>query len=455
MSTTTETPREKTAYAWYALGLLVLAFTFSFIDRQILSLLVGPMKRDLDISDTEISLLQGLAFAIFYTLMGLPIGRLVDSKRRVTIISLGVFFWSLMTALCGVAKSYTQLFIFRMGVGVGEAALSPAAFSILSDYFKPERLGLAIGIYSIGIYIGAGLALIIGGIVVEMTATMAAPVLPYFGEIYNWQLVFLIVGLPGIPLALWVATLREPKRQGVSDEEMKKAVPWSELISYLRSNRKTLICHHLSYALVATMAYGVAAWIPEFYIRTYGWTAGTSRSGLWNHHSYFWIYGRHSRGLDGRQADRAGFQERQNAHACDMPLSRPPLCNHRASDARSLACDPLSHSGNIHLHAPHRKRRRRASRHHAQPHARHRFGNPSLLRQSDRAGSRSNTHRSLHRLCLRRQQHAPLFSCDRARFDSSHKRSLWRSGPQTLCGKPRLSRSLESSRSAKIAKLKC
>ncbi len=269
-----ETTRGNAAYAWYVVGLLVLAYTFSFIDRQILTLLVEPMKEDLKISDTKMSLLYGIAFGIFYTFMGLPIGRLVDTKNRVAIISVGVFLWSLMTALCGIARNYWQLFAYRMGVGVGEAALTPAAYSIISDYFKPERLGFALGIYSVGIYVGAGLALIIGGIAVEIATSMAPPVLPFFGEIYDWQLVFLMVGLPGIPLALWVWTLREPKRSGVSEADLENAVPWSELYAYMKANRRTLICHHMSYAMVATMAYGAGAWIPSFYIRTYGWTAG-------------------------------------------------------------------------------------------------------------------------------------------------------------------------------------
>ncbi len=263
----------KPLYAWYVVGLLVIAYTFSFIDRQILSLLVGPMKRDLGISDTQVSLLQGFAFALFYSVMGLPIGRMVDSHNRVRIISLGIFFWSLMTALCGIARSYGQLFLYRMGVGVGEAALSPAAYSMLTDYFKPERQGLALGIYSTGIYIGAGLALIIGGGVVQATETMSSLVLPVFGEIYPWQMVFLIVGLPGLPLALWMASVREPKRHGAGAGG-GSGVPLSTLFAYINANRRTIFCHNISLALISTMSYGVAAWIPTFYIRTFGWTAG-------------------------------------------------------------------------------------------------------------------------------------------------------------------------------------
>lgn len=256
-------------YAWYVVAVLVVAYTFSFIDRQILSLLVGPMKRDLQISDFEMSLLQGFAFAIFYTLAGLPIGRIVDSHNRVRIITIGVAVWSLMTALCGISKSYMELFLYRMGVGVGEAALSPAAYSMLSDSFRPERIGVAIGVYGTGVYIGAGLALVIGAQVVEVASTAGNTTLPLVGEVYPWQMVFFIVGLPGLLVALWVLTLREPKRHGAT-----QTPPLPEVFAYMKANRTTLICHNMCYAFSAMMAYGVAAWIPEFMIRTHGWSAG-------------------------------------------------------------------------------------------------------------------------------------------------------------------------------------
>ena len=157
---------------------------------------MGPNGRDLHISDTQIGLLVGLAFAIFYVFMGLPIGRLVDRRHRISIIAFGVLFWSLMTALSGTAKAYWQLFAYRMGVGVGEAALTPAAYSIISDYFPPKRLGIAIGVYGIGVYIGAGLALVIGSIAIGWANSVGDLDLPIIGHVYSWQLVFFVVGLP-------------------------------------------------------------------------------------------------------------------------------------------------------------------------------------------------------------------------------------------------------------------
>src|SRR5262249_39505616 len=142
----------------------------SFIDRQILTLLVGPIKRDLAISDTQMSLLMGLSFAVFYTLFGIPLGRLADSRSRRMIITAGLVFWSLMTAGCGLARRYWQLAAMRMGVGVGEASLSPAAYSLIADYFRPGTRATAISVYSMGIYLGTGLATLLGGVVVEFAS---------------------------------------------------------------------------------------------------------------------------------------------------------------------------------------------------------------------------------------------------------------------------------------------
>ena len=277
-------------YAWYVVGVLVLAYTFSFIDRQILSLLVQPMKHDLAISDTQMSLLQGFAFAIFYTLMGLPIGRMVDHRRRVTIITAGVFIWSLMTVLCGTAKAYWQLFIYRMGVGVGEAALSPAAYSMIADYVPPKRMGLALGVYGMGVYIGAGLALVIGAEVIALVSGMQTTMLPGLGEIYPWQIVFFAVGLPGILIAAWIWTLREPARRSFQQApsphphiNTATAIPLPEVLAYMRANWIALTCHNMAYAFSAMAIYGLAAWIPTFFIRTHGWTVVEAGRG------YGWI----------------------------------------------------------------------------------------------------------------------------------------------------------------------
>ncbi|EXF44516.1 MFS family transporter [Pseudomonas sp. BAY1663] len=149
--------------AWLTVAILMLAYVLSFVDRQILNLLVAPIRRDLDITDTHMSLLMGFSFAVFYTVCGVPIGRLADRKSRRGIIAIGVLVWSLMTALCGTAKTFWHFLTFRIGVGVGEAALSPSAYSLIADSFPPKLRGTAMSVYSMGIYIGSGLAFLLGG----------------------------------------------------------------------------------------------------------------------------------------------------------------------------------------------------------------------------------------------------------------------------------------------------
>ena len=165
-------------YAWYVVGVLTLCYTLSYIDRQILNTFVGPIRTEFSITDAQFGLLQGLGFAIFYTFMGLPLGRVVDQANRRNLIVLGIVVWSFFTAVCAMASTYNMLFIGRIGVGVGEATLGPAAFSILADYFPRERLGLAANIFYVGNLAGASLALIIGGVVREAVAgTIGVPIL--------------------------------------------------------------------------------------------------------------------------------------------------------------------------------------------------------------------------------------------------------------------------------------
>src|SRR5262249_34009122 len=210
-----QTSESGSRYAWYVVIVLMVCYTLSFIDRQILSLMVEPIKHDLGISDTRIGALQGPAFAVFYTLMGLPMGRIADRYSRRNLIAVGVFFWSLMTALCAIARSFWSLFFARMGVGVGEATLGPSAFSLITDYFRKDRLGTAMSIYSMGIFFGAGLGVIVVGTVVSAVTTQPEVSLPLFGTIASWRLTFLIVGLPGILIGLLVYTVHEPLRRNL------------------------------------------------------------------------------------------------------------------------------------------------------------------------------------------------------------------------------------------------
>jgi MFS family permease len=262
----------------YALAILWVAYILSFVDRQILSLLVGPIRKDLDISDFQISLLQGLAFALFYAFLGLPIGRLADRANRKQIIAVGIFFWSLMTALCGLAKNYTVLFFARMGVGVGEAALSPAAYSIFSDSFPPARLARAISIFSTGITVGSGMAYVIGGSVIEMISDTPSVTVPLLGELRPWQLTFLIVGAPGLLVALLALTIHEPIRRGLLRSETgaaPAAVPLRAVFAFIRQRWRCYGSIYLSVSMLAILGYGTMNWYPTFLIRTYNLPVGT------------------------------------------------------------------------------------------------------------------------------------------------------------------------------------
>ncbi|GEA10435.1 MFS transporter [Alteromonas sp. KUL49] len=270
VDTLSTTSTKSTGYACYLIFILLLAYTFSFIDRQILSLLVEPMKRDLVISDTQMSLLQGLSFAIFYTLMGLPLGRLSDRKSRRGIIAASIFFWSIMTAACGLAKNYWHLFVARMGVGVGEAGLSPAAYSLIADSVDKKHLSKAIGVYTMGIYLGGGLALIVGGMVIQWANSFTTISLPFVGEIYTWQAVFLAVGLPGILLVPFLFTLQEPRRN-VSPQS---AASVSDVVAFFKTNRKTVLYHNFGAAFASVAGYGALAWVPSYLIRVHGLSSG-------------------------------------------------------------------------------------------------------------------------------------------------------------------------------------
>lgn len=257
------------AYPWYALAVLILAYVLAFLDRQVLNLLVEPMKRDLGLSDTQVSLLQGLSFALFLSIGGLPVGRLIDSRRRLTVLSAGIAVWSAMTVGCGLARGYLQLLLCRIGVGAGEAAMTPSAYSLIGDYFPPRRLGLAMGLYSMGAYVGAGLAMVIGAAAVAGAARGVVD-LPLLGVIPAWQVVFLAVGLPGFVVAAWVAFLREPRRRG---SEGRAPPPWSEVRAYFKTDGRALVCVNLAVAFAAMAMYGLSAWVPSLFVRAFHWRA--------------------------------------------------------------------------------------------------------------------------------------------------------------------------------------
>jgi MFS family permease len=268
-------------YAWLVVIVLTLAYTCSFIDRQILTLLIEPIRRDLHITDTQVSLLGGLAFSIFYTTLGIPIARLADQTHRRNLMAAGLAFWSVMTATCGLARSFWSLFAARVGVGIGEAALSPAAFSLLSDYFPPRKLALAISVYSMGLYFGAGLALMIGGSVVKAVSNSPMHQLPLVGDVFPWQLTFFVVALIGLPVLLLMFMIREPLRRGVARRSATadaRPSSWPALRAFLRENVRTLVCHMSAFTLLGIAINCYLFWAPTLMMRTHGWEA--PRAGL-------------------------------------------------------------------------------------------------------------------------------------------------------------------------------
>ena len=259
------------ARAWATVAILMVAYVLSFVDRQILNLLVEPIRRDLAINDTQMSLLMGLSFALFYTVCGIPLGRVADTRSRRGLIAVGILFWSAATAACGMAKMYWQFLLCRIGVGVGEAALSPAAYSLIADSFPAERRATAISVYSMGVYLGSGLAFLVGGLVIQFASAQGDVTLPVLGEVRPWQLIFLILGGAGVLFTLLMFAVEEPARRGVG---AGVAVPLSEVGRYIRANRRTVLLHNFGFAGLAFAGYGSAAWIPTFFIRTHGWDAG-------------------------------------------------------------------------------------------------------------------------------------------------------------------------------------
>lgn len=257
-------------YGWYVTFVLLLGFTFSFVDRQVLNLLVEPIRADLDITDTQISLLQGFAFATTYILASIPIGRMVDRFNRVRIMVGGVLFWSAATIACGLSRNYWQLLLARTGVGAGEAALSPAAWSVLADYFHPDRLSRPISVYLMGPYIGAGIAMIAGAEVLDFTRAAGAIEVPLLGALAPWQFTFIAVGLPGIVIAALIATIHEPTRTG-RKEAGHVVPPMRDVWAHMRAHKRIYIALHLGVPFIIVMLYGLQSWTPTIMVRVFGW----------------------------------------------------------------------------------------------------------------------------------------------------------------------------------------
>ncbi len=259
-----------TPYAWYVLSVLVLVYMLNFIDRQILSILANDIKKDLGLTDADLGFLYGTAFGVFYALFGIPLGRLADNWNRTRLMTIGLALWSSMTALSGLARSGVELAAARIGVGIGEATASPSAYSLLSDWFPKHQRATALSIYSSGLYLGGGLSLLIGGLIVERwNAAYAGGGAPL--GLAGWQAAFMAVGLPGLVVALWVVSMREPPR-GLSDglitaphprpfqgflSELVNVIPPLTLLGALKRGPAALAINVAIAAVIAVLAYGM------------------------------------------------------------------------------------------------------------------------------------------------------------------------------------------------------
>jgi len=258
-------------YAWFVAISLQVAYAIALVDRQILALLVQPIKAHLNLTDTEFSLLAGLAFVLCYSSLGLVFGLVADRHNRRNTIIAGIIFWSLATVACGLTHNFRELFIARMLVGVGEAALNPAAYSMIADYFPKETRARAVSVYTMGSFTGSGAGLIASSAVLRATSAVDAVHMPLLGDLQTWQAAFVIVGLPGFCVAALLTLVREPTRKETSGVSNNSA----DLRRFLGRKAGVIALIIITFALNGVIYYGVGTWTPALFIRKFHWVAST------------------------------------------------------------------------------------------------------------------------------------------------------------------------------------
>ncbi len=259
------------SHAWFMVMVLTVVYVLSFVDRYILGLLVEPIKSDLGLSDTQMGLLLGPAFAIFYAVVGLPLGWLADKKRRTWIVGVGVALWSMATVLSGFARNFGQLFLLRMGVGIGEATLSPCTMSLIADSFPKEKRARPIALYSMAISIGAGLAALVGGTIIGWTMSGKSTALPFIGEVQPWEFTLIIVGAPGLLLAPIFFFMKEPKRQTEISAEVSSKANLADTSRYLLKRWPMFLSFMSVFCLMTLIGYSTS-WGAAVFSRTWGWS---------------------------------------------------------------------------------------------------------------------------------------------------------------------------------------
>ena len=258
-------PSRRAGYS--AVAVMTLAQVFAFIDRQIPAMLVEPIKQDFNLNDSQIALLGGAAFSIFYAIMALPIGYAVDRYKRVNVLGTGIFVWSLMTTLAGLANSFGRLFGARIGVAVGEAVMAPVSVSLVSDYFPQNKQGKPMGVITAGVYLGIGATLIGGGYLIDYLTDIGGITIPGIGYFKPWQATFLLVGIPGILISIAAFMLHEPKRLGLS--KMQDNLKPINIFSHLKTNKITLFPMFGGLIFMALIFYSFTFWAPSMMVRTY------------------------------------------------------------------------------------------------------------------------------------------------------------------------------------------
>lgn len=255
--------------AWLTVVILLVAAIISFIDRQLLSLLIDPIKQDLGVSDFQMGLLVGPAFALFHALAGIPCGWLADRAGRGKVVAGGIALWSALTTASGFAASYSQLFLARMGVGVGEATLGPSAHSLIADSFDTKRLPLAMSVYSTGVALGAGLAFAFGAQAVSLVRHLPDSLL-LVGGLRDWQRAFVVVGLPGVPVALLVLlVVRDPRPKS---QQAGGTAIFAGLGPLWRENRRLILAYLAGISALTGSGYASLTWLPAHFIRNFAWT---------------------------------------------------------------------------------------------------------------------------------------------------------------------------------------
>ena len=254
---------------WQTIIILLLIYTLAYLDRQILTLLVDPIRNDLGVSDVQMGFLQGLGFTLFYALCGPFVGWMVDRHNRRLIIFIGILIWSISTAASGFANSYSHLLLARFGVGAGEAALLPAAYSIISDMVEKSRLGRAMGVFSLGSIAGGSLSYVVGGVLISYVARYADIDLPVIGMMHDWQLVFLAIGALGIPMAFLVFAFPDPGRR---DRQLMTGSKAAAVRGHFKKHWRFYACHFSAFSLFCFLSAATMAWSATYMMREFGWT---------------------------------------------------------------------------------------------------------------------------------------------------------------------------------------